>query len=66
MRAYIVSKAVLDKSIDKLISRKLTVWITATGLAIAGILDSADWVMISVIYLGTQGAIDAIVKMKGN
>jgi len=55
----------LDKAIDKIISRKLLVWATATTLTMTGNLESSDWVIISAIYLGTQGVIDAIIKMKG-
>jgi hypothetical protein len=61
-----VAKSILDKGIDKLISRKLSVWLTATALAMIGILQSGDWVMISAIYIGAQSVIDAISKMKGN
>ena len=55
----------LDRGIQKLTSRKLLVWITATGLMAWGGLESADWVIISGLYLGGQSVIDAIVKLKG-
>jgi len=58
-------KHAFDKAIDKAISRKLLVWATATTLTMTGNLESSDWVIISAIYLGSQGVIDAIVKMKG-
>ena len=60
-----MARALLDKGMEKLISRKLLVWATATGLAGYGFLDSADWVMISALYIGGQSVIDAIVKVKG-
>lgn len=60
-----MAKSFLDKGLDKLISRKLSVWLTATALAMIGILQSGDWVMISAIYIGAQGVVDAIAKMKG-
>ncbi len=58
-------QALLDKGIEKVTSRKLLVWIAATGLMIWGNLESADWVIISGLYLGGQSVIDAIVKLKG-
>lgn len=58
-------QALLDKGIEKVTSRKLLVWIAATGLMIWGNLESADWVVISGLYLGGQSVIDAIVKLKG-
>jgi hypothetical protein len=58
-------KALLDKGIEKVTSRKLLVWIAATGLMLWGGLESGDWVIISGLYLGGQSVIDAIVKLKG-
>jgi len=58
-------KALLDRGLSKLTSRKLLVWITATALMAWGGLESADWVVISGLYLGGQSVIDAIVKLKG-
>ena len=58
-------QALLDKGIEKLTSRKLLVWLVATGLMAWGGLESGDWVIISGLYLGGQSVIDAIVKLKG-
>jgi hypothetical protein len=58
-------KGLIDKGLEKLTSRKLLVWLTATGLMYLGNLESADWVIISGLYLGGQSVIDAIVKLKG-
>ena len=58
-------KAFLDSIIQRVTSRKLLVWITATALMAWGGLESADWVVISGLYLGGQSVIDAIVKLKG-
>ena len=55
----------LDRLVEKVISRKFLVWLTATGLLSFSALESSDWVMISAIYIGAQGAIDGIAKMKG-
>ena len=58
-------QALLDRGVQKLTSRKLLVWLTATGLMAWGGLESADWVIIAGLYLGGQSVIDAIVKLKG-
>ena len=60
-----MAKALLDKGLEKILSRKLLVWATATGLAATGYLTSGDWVTISALYIGGQSVIDAIAKLKG-
>jgi len=59
------ASAFVDRWLEKLASRKLLVWGTATYLAMTGQLASADWVIISAIYIGTQAVIDGIVKLRG-
>ncbi len=59
------TKAKLDRLVEKMISRKFLVWLTATGLMIFSDLTSNDWVMISAIYIGGQTVIDGIAKLKG-
>jgi hypothetical protein len=61
----VIIKGVLDKGLEKVVSRKLLVWATATVLATSGFLTSSDWVTISALYLGGQAIIDAVVKLKG-
>ena len=58
-------KGALDKGLEKVVSRKLLVWATATGLSATGFLTSADWVTVSALYLGGQSVVDAVVKLKG-
>jgi hypothetical protein len=55
---------VIDKGLSKLVSRKLLVWATATGLMAYGSIDSSDWLILSAIYIGGQSVIDSIVKLK--
>jgi len=57
-------KGALDKVLEKAVSRKLLVWVTATSLMLAGTLESGDWLTISALYIGGQSVIDAIVKLK--
>jgi hypothetical protein len=52
----------LDKLLDKIVSRKLLVWITATVLMYGSKITSDDWVLICMIYLGSQGALDIVEK----
>ena len=59
------TKGFLDKALEKAASRKLLVWLAATGLMVAGGLESGDWVIISALYLGGQSVIDAIAKLRG-
>jgi len=61
-----VFKHGLDKFLDKVISRKLLVWITATGLLAFSDLQSSDWVLISAIYIGGQSVVDIVAKLKNN
>ena len=56
----------LDKVLDKLVSRKLLVWLTATGLLAFSDLTSSDWVLISAIYIGSQSVVDIVGKFRGS
>ena len=58
-------RGAIDKGLEKLVSRKLLVWATASALAAYGFLSSGDWVMISALYIGGQSVIDAIANVKG-
>ena len=51
-------KGILDAAQEKLVSRKLLVFLTATALMIWANLDPDIWGMISVCYIGGQSAID--------
>ena len=59
-------KHAVDKVLNKLISRKLMVWLTATGLMLteAVPLHSEDWVAISLAYIGIQGLGDIAMRWK--
>ncbi len=59
-------KHTLDKLLGKLVSRKLMVWLTATGLMLTERtpLDSSDWVAISLAYIGMQGLTDLATQWK--
>jgi hypothetical protein len=52
------TKALLDGLLARLTSRKLLVWLTATGLSLAGTVTSEDWVAVSLVYIGSQALVD--------
>ena len=56
----------LDKLLTKLVSRKLMVWLTATGLMLSERtpLDSSDWVAISLAYIGLEGLADIATRWR--
>lgn len=54
------TKGALDAVQEKLVSRKLLVFLTATGLLIGAGLDPDTWGMIAMFYIGGQSAIDAV------
>jgi len=56
----------VDKLLKSWVSKKLFVFVIATALALFGDLTSSDWVIIATTYIGTQGAIDAVSRLKGN
>ena len=60
-----VAKGLLDRVLEKIVSRKLLVWSTATALMFTAHIDSGDWLILSALYIGGQSVIDAIVKLKG-
>jgi|TARA_R110000868_G_scaffold9742_4_gene47969 hypothetical protein len=51
-------KGLIDTVLGWTISKKLTVFAVATFLVLKGNLSGTEWVYISLMYLGTQGAID--------
>lgn len=64
-----MSRKNLDTLINKWISRKLFVFLSATFLLAFADLESSDWAMIAVVYLGSQTVLDSVVaynKSKNN
>ena len=57
-------KAKIDTVLKKYVSRKLIVFVVASVGLFSATLTSSDWVIISAVYIGTQGAIDAIAKLR--
>jgi hypothetical protein len=64
-----MSRKNLDTLINKWISRKLFVFLIATILLWLADLESSDWTLIAVVYLGSQTVLDSVVaynKSKNN
>ena len=64
-----MSRKNLDTLINKWISRKLFVFLTATILLWLADLESSDWTLRAVVYLGSQTVLDSVVaynKSKNN
>ena len=57
-------KAFLDSKLEKFLSRKLLVWLTATGLLLGRAIDGEQWVAIALAYICMQGATDAAARWK--
>jgi hypothetical protein len=55
----------LDQVQEKIISRKLLVFTTATSLMLWSTLDPNTWGMIAMCYIGGQSAIDFAKVWKG-
>jgi hypothetical protein len=59
------SKGILDSLQEKVVSRKLLVFGTATALLVYAGLDADIWGMIAMMYIGGQSAIDFAKIWKG-
>ena len=59
-----MKKGYLDRLTEKLISRKLLVFLTATGLMLYSDLSSDTWGLIAIVYIGSQGVVDAMKAYK--
>lgn len=60
-----VKGGALDAILSKAVSRKLLVFMCATGLLIWSGLDPDTWAMIASMYIGGQSAIDVAKVWKG-
>jgi hypothetical protein len=56
---------IADKALEKIVSRKLMAWATATGLLMFADLASSDWVIITCVYIGGQTVVDTVARLKG-
>ncbi len=54
--------AFLDRGLQKIISRKLLVWSFATVGVPLGFINGEQWVQLSMVYIGSQAAMDFILN----
>jgi hypothetical protein len=59
-----VRTAVVDRTLHKVVSRKLLVWTSATIALFLGSIDSSNWVDICMVYIGTEAAVNAVVALR--
>jgi len=59
-------KGVLDTILEKAISRKLLVFVTATSLMLWSDLTSETWGMIAIVYIGGQTVVDTMKAYRHN
>ena len=57
-------KHMTDKYLNKFISRKLLVWLSATGFLIADLITNEQWIAIALAYVGVQGFADIAMRWK--
>jgi len=55
-----MSKEQLDKLVSKWISRKLLVFIIATFFLGFGLINSSQWLYISLLYIGAETYLDKL------
>lgn len=56
-------KAKLDGILNKLISRKLMVFLVASVALFGSKLESGDWVIVATVYIGAQMATDIVERL---
>ena len=61
---FMSMKQVLDKGLNKIISRKLLSWITASTFLCLGFINNEQWTAITIGYVGIQGFADLAATWK--
>ncbi|MBT7912722.1 hypothetical protein HN588_02310 [Candidatus Bathyarchaeota archaeon] len=60
------TKSLVDRCLEKAISRKLLVFVVATSLLLANTgLDSETWGWVALVYIGGQSTVDAVKAYRG-
>ena len=57
-------KGKIDKFLGYFVSKKLSVFIIASFFVGFGMIQSTEWVNMSLIYIGGQSVIDAVAKLR--
>jgi hypothetical protein len=56
-----IKASLIDKSLEKIVSRKLLVWVIATAGVPLGFLTGEQWMQLSMVYIGSQAAMDFVL-----
>lgn len=56
-------REIIDKHLNKFVSRKLLAFVIATAGLFAGNLLSGDWVIVASVYIGSQAAADIVSQL---
>jgi hypothetical protein len=59
-------KAILDRALGVVISKKLTVFAMASIYLYFELITNEQWFQLAIVYIGTQATIDAIISLKKN
>jgi hypothetical protein len=57
-----IRSAFIDRGLHKIISRKLLVWAFATAGVPFGFITGEQWVQLSMVYIGSQAAMDFVLN----
>ena len=57
-------KAIIDKTLAKVVSRKFTVFALSTFFLYLGMVDGDQWTAISLGYIGIEGIADIATRWK--
>lgn len=57
-------KNLVDRYLNKFISKKLTVWIVATTFFTLNMLPAPMWFQLTLVYIGSQAAVDIVHKLR--
>ena len=57
-----IRNAVVDRGLQKIISRKLLVWFIGTVGVPFGYITGDQWVQLSMVYIGSQAASNFIIS----
>lgn len=56
-------KEKIDLFLNKWISRKLIVLLIGTGGMFFSNIESSDWTILAIVYIGTQGSVEIAEKL---
>lgn len=59
-----MGRAIVDKFMEKFISRKMLVMVTSTVLLFVSEFTPEQWLWVAMAYIGSQGAVDIVAKLK--